>query len=227
MIEYFFEIDNGDTLHFEIDLNRKYDENKGSAEHHEWTKLNYHQCDHCPLTEKTFRYCPPAFDLQEIIQNCSSLISHEKATVRVKTQEREYKKKCDIQTGIQSVLGLVMATSACPLLSRLKPVANFHLPFGTTEDTLFRSVGAYLIQQYFIYSDGGEPDFKLENLQGFYNNLEKLNTFFSERIRAASRSDANLGAIVQLGALSFMVKASLQDQLKTFRKTFEGKYTEY
>jgi hypothetical protein len=223
MVEYIFEIEKGEPLTFRVDIRRQYSETTEEDQYPSWTKLGYHQCDICPLPSDGHRYCPTAVDLQDIVERFSSLLSHGPVTVRVKTLDREYVKTCDIQTGLQSLLGLIMATSACPILSKLGALANFHLPFATTEDTLFRSVGAYLIRQYFIFSDGGRPDFELRELKSLYNRLEELNFAFSERIRVASKADANLNAMVQLGALSFMVYVSLEDQLKDFRNAFESK----
>ncbi|OQX24864.1 MAG: hypothetical protein BWK80_18630 [Desulfobacteraceae bacterium IS3] len=221
IIEYIFQLKTGSTLNYLIDTNRQYGEETDRMSHRFWTKLDYNQCGNCLLSLKKYRCCPTAVDLEDIIEEFSSFLSHDQAQVSVKTPEREYSKVCDIQTGLQSLVGLVMATSACPTLSQLGALAKFHLPFATTEDTLFRSVGAYMIRQYFIFSDGGQPDFTLERLKALYNSLEDLNSAFTERIRIASRSDANLNALVQLGALSFMVHVSLEDQLRDFRNTFQ------
>ncbi|QTA91693.1 DUF6901 family protein [Desulfonema magnum] len=223
MIEYIFETQDGRNLNFQININRQYTDKINGSAHHVWTKLDYNQCKICPLSLKEYQCCPTAVDLQEIVEGFSPFLSHEIVWVKVRTSEREYSKKCDIQTGLQSLLGLVMATSACPVLSKLWSLAYFHLPFATTEDTLFRTVGAYLIRQYFIFSDGEKPDFELNELRSLYNKLEELNTSFTERIRIASKADANLNAVVQLGALSFMVHVSLEEQLRDFRRTFQGK----
>ncbi len=221
MIEYIFQLDSGKTLNFRVNINREYEIKADKAFHSFWTRLDYHQCSNCPLSPAEYKYCPTAVDLQEIIAIFSPFLSHVRVLVTVKTPERQYSKTCDLQTGLQSLLGLVMATSACPILSRLWPLANFHLPFATTQDTLFRTVGAYLIYQYFIFSEGGKADFELRELKSFYNSLEELNACFTDRIRIASKSDANLNAVVQLGALSFMVYVSLEEQLREFRKTFQ------
>jgi hypothetical protein len=221
MIEYIFQIKGRDSLHYHIDINREYSEGSDETNHPPWTKLDYCQCKNCPMPVEKYQYCPTAVDLKEIIDGFSTLISHDEVTVRVKTSEREYRKTCDVQTGLQAILGLIMATSACPILSKLRSLADFHLPFATTEDTIFRAVGAYLIQQYFIFFDGGHPDFELKELKNLYCRLEQLNASFTERIRAASKTDANLNAVVQLGALSFMVHLSLEEQLKDLRATFQ------
>ncbi|OQX06213.1 MAG: hypothetical protein BWK80_51100 [Desulfobacteraceae bacterium IS3] len=221
MIEYIFQLDSGKTLNFRVNINREYSAKADRENHSFWTRLDYHRCSNCPLSPEKYKYCPTAVDLQEIIDVFSPFLSHLQVLVTVKTPERQYSKTCDLQTGLQSLLGLVMATSACPILSKLWPLANFHLPFATTEDTLFRTVGAYLIYQYFILAEGGKADFELMGLRTFYNSLEELNACFTDRIRIASRSDANLNAVVQLGALSFMVYVSLEEQLREFRRTFQ------
>lgn len=222
MIEYIFQIPEIGDLNFQIDLRRKYTQAIDQQDHPFWTRLDYKQCQNCPLPPGSYQHCPTAVDLEDIVSKFSPLPSFDVVEVAVKTPHREYRKHCDIQTGLQALLGLVMATSACPILSRLRSLANFHLPFATTEDTLFRTVGAYLLQQYFIYADGGIPDFELRELEALYNSLGQLNFSFTQRIQAASDRDANLNAIVQLGALSFMVQLSLEEQLKEFRAGFQG-----
>ncbi len=222
-ILYIFQIEDKQTLHFQVDINRKYTAKDVPEEHHFWTELSYNQCKNCVLCLQEYRYCPVATDLQEIIEGFSSLFSYSTTSVIVITPEREYRKTCNIQTGLQSLVGLVMATSTCPILSKLKPLAKFHLPFATPEDTLFRTVGSYLIQQYFIHSEGGHPDMELKDLKAFYQDLEKLNTSFGNRIRSASEKDASLSALVKLGFFSLMVCASLEKQLDDLKTAFHGK----
>lgn len=217
MIDYIFRIESDLEMKFSVDTDRttgKDDPGKLSP----WTELGYYQCECCTLSPDENRHCPAAADLHHIIADFSPMASYETAEVSVVTEEREYRKTCDIQTGLQSLLGLIMATSACPVLSKLRLLADFHLPFSTSRETIFRIVSAYLLNQYFILSEGGETDFELRHVEQFCMNLEELNRSFSERIRVASESDANLCAMVQWGSVSFMMRASLREQLEKFRR---------
>jgi hypothetical protein len=131
-----------------------------------------------------------------------------------------YVKYCDVQTGLRALLGLVMATCACPVTSRLKALAYFHLPFANVEDTLFRVVAAYLVKQYFVHQAGGQPDLELTGLTQFYQDLQEVNLCFKGRLDAASEKDANLNAICSLNFLSVIVSSSLEDDLQRLKPRF-------
>ena len=76
-------------------------------------------------------------------------------------------------TGLQSLFGLMMATSGCPILSRLRPLADYHLPFADIDETVHRVVGTYLMRQYFEGQETGtEPDLELTALKDYYKELE-------------------------------------------------------
>jgi hypothetical protein len=107
-----------------------------------------------------------------------------------------------------------MATSACPLISQLRPLAYFHLPFATSEETIFRTVGTYLVKQYLLMNDGVKPDFELHGLNQIYSELITVNTNFADRIRHASEKDANLNALVRHDSFSLLVLFALKEGLK-------------
>jgi len=218
MIDYHFTLEDGEVLSFSIDLNRIYTPEIDAAPHPDWTRLTHCQCEHCPLTAKTHQHCPAAVDLEEILKLFSNRISYQNVSVRVVTPEREYLKNCDIQTGLNSLIGLVMATSACPIISQLGSLAKTHLPFSTAEETIYRVVSAYLLRQYFLAQEGNEPDFELKGLDALYQELSLLNQSFILRIREISNADANLNAIVRLYCVSIMLLSSLEDQLGVCHK---------
>jgi hypothetical protein len=214
MIEYHFEIEDGPKLQFQVVLDRTCTDAIDAADHPLWTELDYHQCHNCPLKKaEGHRRCPAAVDLEDIIASFSNVTSYSLAQVRVVTPEREFSRNCEVQVGLNSLLGVVMATSGCPILSQLRPLANFHLPFATADETVFRTVGAYLVKQYLIMKEGGTPDFELKQLGTFYEKLVTVNTCFVERIRAASSMDANLNAVIRHDSFSLIVLFSLQDGL--------------
>jgi len=101
-----------------------------------------------------------------------------------------------------------------PILGRLRSQALFHLPFASIEETLYRTVGDYLIKQFFIMRDGGQPDFALVGLEALYSELAILNISFFSRIQAASAKDANLNAVVMMSSMSEIVSISLDRRLE-------------
>jgi len=186
----------------------------------EWSRLDYHQCTHCPLDPDEVSHCPAALGLARVLPEFEDNISYEHVDVLVETPQRTYRKRTDAQTALGSLMGLCMATSPCPVLEPLRSMAEFHLPFATAHETIFRTVATYLLRQYFVHRDGGDPDLGLEGLAELYDDLETLNQCFAERIRAAADKDAHLNAVVILSTLSARVSMSLDHDLKMLRRLF-------
>lgn len=187
-----------------------------------WTQLKESQCPNCPLSTKNCRHCPAAVRVHEVLETFKGSTSVEQIELTVTTHRRIYKQVCDLQSALNSMLGLQMATSGCPILEHLRVMATFHIPFCTLEETLYRSVSAYLTQQFFIYKDGGEPDWDLHGLKEFYVELETLNEAFSERIKSIEESDALSNAIVMFFAASVVVADSIDEELREYKDYFTG-----
>ena len=150
-IDYVFSMDDGRCFHFEVHPDRPAKEPPDRLAGAEWTHLTFHQCPGCPLEATQHRHCPAAVDVQAIATVFSDIISYEHTRVEVTTPERTFLKQCDVQTGLRALMGLVMATSGCPVLAKLKGLAHYHLPFATVEETTFRTVSLYLLRQYFVH----------------------------------------------------------------------------
>ena len=165
--------------------------------------------------------CPAAVDAAPILDKFSHVPSTVRMKVTMRNAERVCSKETDAQMGLQALLALVMASSACPILGRLRSQAIFHLPFATIDETLYRTVGDYLIKQYFIMKDGGQPDFALTGLDALYRDLAILNVHFFSRIQAACTKDANLNAVVVLRSLSEIVSMSLDERLVSLREAMQ------
>jgi hypothetical protein len=184
-----------------------------------WARLGFYRCANCPLDQATHPYCPPAADIARFTESFRELPSHERVHVRVRREGREYEIHCDLQTGLGSLMGLVMASSECPHVGQLSALTRLHLPFANLEETVFRTVGLYLLKQYFVARDGGTPDFDLQDLARYYDELQVVNRYFKKRIEAASERDANINAVTMLFSLSALVAMSLHsglDQLREF-----------
>jgi len=220
MVEYLFTMDDGQEHKFEVDPHRSIDDQDNHHKHAKWTGLGFHQCKNCTLDANKHPRCPTAIDIEGIATKFTAILSYEESNVCVKTPQRNYSRRCDVQSGLSSLFGLVMATSGCPILSQLRCLAHYHLPFATQEETIFRTVGAYLLKQYFVVKKGGIPDLELFELSNFYEQLKTLNASFTERVRAASKLDANINAILHLFYLSELVSISLEDNLKNLSPLF-------
>jgi hypothetical protein len=218
MIQYRFQLQSGTTFCFDVDLERSYTAEDDQKPRAAWTRLDFHQCPVCPLAGSKWQHCPAAADVEPIIGRFKSTPSYERAHVEVETPERTFRKLSDVQTGLRSLFGLVMATSGCPVLSRFKGLAHFHLPFATVDETLFRTTSAYLIKQYFLARQGASPDLALAGLDQQYRDVYEINRYLSYRFLAASEMDANVNAVGTFASISQEVSFSVQDQLKALKE---------
>ncbi len=221
-VEYRFTLPTGETHTFCVDLcDIVREPSIDEPAPPEWTTLAFHKCPGCPLSSLEITHCPAAQDIHRVVDTFSSIMSHTEAEIQVVTPQRSYHKSCDVQTGLGALLGLLMAGSGCPVLSKLKAMAHFHLPFASLDETIFRTVGTYLIQQYLVAQDGGTPDFELKHLKDLYEELESLNNAMAQRLRNAAECDASVNAIVGFFGVSYLVRDSIDEQLQSFKVLYD------
>jgi len=210
---YQVQLHDGTVRHYEVDTNRSYNVAEHNArEYPEWTRLENQQCHNCPLDAEEHRYCPAALEFEEIASHFANAVSIERVDVWVNTESRGYFKNTDIQTMLKSLYGLIMASGACPILSRMKSLAHHHLPFATLEETVHRLIGNYLITQYLHQHDGtAEPDWELKGVEQLYSELKVVNLALMKRIRQASKEDASVNAMQTFVSISSIVEMGVED----------------
>lgn len=170
----------------------------------DWAKLANNKCSNCPLGDDV-EWCPAALAIAQFLPAFKTKFSYEKTIVEVETPTRTVVTKATFQTGIASLLGLTCATSGCPHTKFLRPLARFHLPFATEQETVFRSLSAYLLMQYKKNHDNGEqkaPTF--DDLNNAYATLSIVNSFLAERLRDAVERDAALNAVMILDGFALI-----------------------
>ncbi|MCZ6635541.1 MAG: hypothetical protein O7G87_19235, partial [bacterium] len=143
--EYRFEFENGHEEIFQVKLDPETLEPVDALPDDlpEWTRLEFCQCEHCPLTPDTHPHCPAAARLVPLVSRFQDVLSYHEINTEVRTPERTVNKKAPAQSGVGSLMGLVMATSGCPHTAIFKPMARFHLPFSTAEETIYRVASMY------------------------------------------------------------------------------------
>lgn len=186
----------------------------------DWTRLGVHQCSVCPLAKDAHTHCPAAVAFVEILDEFGPLLSFTEVDVTVITRERTVTAKTSVQRALSSLVGLSMATSGCPILARFKPMARFHLPLATREETMFRSVGAYLIGQFFLKQRGLAPDIDLRGLRETYDLIHEVNVGLAGRLRDIPAGDAHLNAIVILDLLAHALPYSIDEGLAELEHMF-------
>jgi uncharacterized protein DUF6901 len=187
----------------------------------EWAALDFYQCPHCPLSVTTHPHCPLAANLVNIINHLDTLHSHQQIRVKVVMKNRTITQDTTIQKGLSSLMGLVIATSGCPHTTFFKSMARFHLPLADEEETISRVTSMYLLAQYFLKNEGKPADFELKGLMDLYNNMHIINKSIAMRLRAASKTDSTVNAIVLLDVFTFVLPLSIETYLQEIRHLFD------
>ncbi|MBT8765167.1 DUF6901 family protein [Metapseudomonas boanensis] len=215
-IEYQISLDELHEFNYRIELERGYD--LAQAERApKWTRLEHHQCSNCPLSQTVHSHCPAAVDLHRVIEDFQGLPAFKKAQVRVLTPEREYVKVVGLEEGLRALLGVIMATSACPVLGRLRPMAHQHLPFASNQEFILRAVSLYLARQYFNFREGRHADWELKGLVRLFQQLQLVNQAFWQRIHDTCEGDSNLKAFLTFFSMASSMTYSLETQLQKIR----------
>ena len=224
-VRYEFIFDDGRQKDFEVDPERSGRDRELERTPAEWTRLAHCKCANCPLSNAEHDYCPAALDMEPVINGFREERAFQKVTIRVRTEGRIYEKYTGLEEGLRSLLGLVMATSQCPHLAELRPMAVHHMPFSSSEEFIMRSVSLYLLQQYFDRRDGKEPDWDLEGLVDRNQRLQLVNQALWQRIHAICSEDSNLKALLSFFSMASSVTFSLESQLQKVRDKFESDKT--
>ena len=222
VIQYRFRMPDNSREDFKLELNASNLELVGNLPEQlpEWTKLDLHQCSNCPLDILTNPHCPLAANIANIVRRFDGLTSYDKIKLDVITEERHITQQTTVQKGISSMMGLVIATCGCPHTAFFKPMARFHLPFASTEETIWRATSTYLLAQYFKRQEGGEPDLLFSGLSRIYNDIQIVNMSFAKRLRAACNNDSMVNAIILLDMFAQSMPSAIDESLEEIRHLF-------
>ncbi len=222
VIRYGFRLPDNSREDFKFELNAKNLELNGSVPKclPPWTKLNFHQCSNCPLDAAAHPYCPLATNIYKIVQRLDGLNSYDEITVEVVTERRWIAQRTTAQMGISSMMGLVIAACGCPHTAFFKPMAWFHLPLASEEETLFRATSFYMLAQYYSKKEGRAADFEFEGLAKIYQNMQTVNGAIAQRLRDATANDSSVNAIVILDSFAQIVPFAIEESLEELRYLF-------
>lgn len=214
-IVYRFEFSTTLAVEHRIDLFAK----TPIADPSEWTKLDFHQCNHCPLSCDRVLHCPLATALEAPVRVLGDHLSHTEVDVQVLFRGREIRQRTTLQRAAGSMLGAIGATSGCPHTNFLRAMAWFHQPFSNTEETLFRSLGTYLLAQHLRAAHGLDGDWSLDGLREAYGKLRQVNRGIAERLRHAAHEDSSVNGLILLDLLASSALNALQE--------YEGELDKY
>lgn len=187
-----------------------------------WTKLGFHQCPNCPLNADSQSYCPLALSIIDIVEHFDHVLSYDRIHLEVITKDRRISQQTSAQQGLSSLMGLLIATSGCPLTEYFKPMARFHLPLASRDETMYRAASMYLLAQYFLHREGKEADFQLNGLKEIYDNIQEVNYSVAQRLRSASEADSPVNAIVILDTYAKAIPFVIEDSLECIKHLFNS-----
>lgn len=185
-----------------------------------WARLEFHGCPDCPLAGSGAADCPMARALADLLEDADKAVSYDTVRVEVHSAWRMISADTTAQRAFGSLMGLVMATSGCPDMAWLRPMARFHLPFANEEETLYRAASMYLVAQYFRSLRGAAPDLTLEGLRQHYRRVHDINLAMAERLRAACEKDAPVNAVVLLDMFTKVLPWSIDESLAEIEYLF-------
>jgi hypothetical protein len=188
----------------------------------QWTELEFRQCSHCPLNSEEHKHCPVALQMANIVDRFESTHSIDEVVMEVQMDEKTIRQKTALQRVIASMLDLVFPISGCPKTEHMKPLARFHTPLASEEETVFRVTSMYLLGQYFQSTTSKGGDIEFDGLTRIYEELHILNKSVASRIQHATRSDSTKNAVTLLDMYSTLVPVLLEDQLAEMRGFFKA-----
>ena len=209
---YLFRLESGVGHRFDVEFDRP----PAGGDLPEWTRLDADKCPHCPLPNAPDAHCPAAADLVPLVEKFSALSSIDRIDVHVVTPQYEARKRTDTQTALRALMGLILATGACPILGRMRPLAHMHMPFATTTEMVYRIVSMHLFGCFLR----GEPA-GLEGLDGFFSDIDRLNHAFFGRLKRAVQRDAGINALVALHSHSTLASLSIKPEMENIRVWFQ------
>jgi hypothetical protein len=188
-----------------------------------WTALGFHQCANCPLSTADTERCPMAVRLVPLVALFEKVRSYDDVTAQVESDERTVTRRTSVQKVLRSLMGLLSASSDCPHIEFLKPMAHYHLPFSSREETVYRVVSTYLLAQYFRRQQGKPADAGLEGLKAHYRELQQVNQGMAVRLGAIrhEQGDSSVNALVLLDLFAHSLPDSIDADLEELMPAFQ------
>jgi Domain of unknown function (DUF6901) len=162
----------------------------------------------------------------DLVETFKDVLSYHHCTVVCETEDRTYSKKTSIMEGLSTIFGVIMATSDCPIMDFFKPMARFHLPFSSVEETTVRTASMYLLGQYFKCKGRNDIKIDFKTLENRYGQVKLVNEGIIKRISSVSTQDADKNAIVTLHSISLFLSMEIDYSLSTLEYIFNAPFLE-
>ena len=222
-VRYRYEFDDGAPVEFAVDSELRAGEQEPcSAAPGEWTKLNEYRCDCCSLPPSESQPCPAIASVADVVEYFNEHRDYTEAKCTVSLPDKTIVARKSINEALSALMGLRMASSACPILSQLKPLARFHEPFASPYHTVFRAASMYLLGQYFRQGRGEAANWSLDGLRELYADIGEVNLRMSQRLKAARREGSSPVSMSVLSVFSITMSHLFDEHLDILRGLYES-----
>jgi len=181
----------------------------------DWARLEHHRCPHCPVSPEAYSgFCPVALNIAPVADRFETLTSCDTLRLEVETAERVISQTTSVQKALGSLLGLLIAASPCPHTDFFKPMARFHLPLASEEETVYRAAANFMLACYF-HGKARPTEENLAELDRIYRNIQVINVSMAARIRSVTTTDSTVNAVVFLDmyakSMPYVIKTALAE----------------
>jgi hypothetical protein len=188
----------------------------------DWTRLDNHRCDHCPLDAAISPECPLARALVGIVEATANLVSHTEVQATAIVPERRIVVDTTVGDALRSLMGLIIPTSGCPHTAYLRPMARFHLPFSSSDETLYRVCSMHRLAQRMRAVAGLDEDGAFDDLTRVYADINVVNTQVAERLLEAAGKDSSRSAVALLDVFAQLIPFQFDQALEDLRGLFDA-----
>jgi hypothetical protein len=193
-----------------------------SGELPDWTRLDWQQCPHCPWSVQDHPHCPVALRLIPVVSRLGGVRSYDELALEVTFEQRTLAAVTSAQEGISSLVGLLIATSGCPHTEFLKPMARFHLPLSSAEETLYRVVSMYAMSCLLRMRKGQSFAADFDDLIHRYQAMRIVNRFVADRLKLVDEEGSTVNGIILLDYTAQLVPVSLNEEIEELENLFHG-----
>jgi len=223
-IRYHIGLADGRTERFDIRLHPQtlLPVEQPAGELPEWTRLDFQQCPNCPWRAADHPHCPLAVRLLPVVTRLGGIRSYQELAVEVTIEQRTVTATTSAQEAISSLVGLLIATCGCPHTEFLKPMARFHLPLSSADETLYRVVSMYAVSCLLRLRRGQKiyPDF--DDLLHRYHAMRIVNRSVAERLKFVDEDGSTVNGVVLLDYTAQLLPVSLDEQIEALEHLFHG-----
>ncbi|MEI6235439.1 MAG: hypothetical protein WCT04_20475 [Planctomycetota bacterium] len=188
----------------------------------EWTALGFNKCAGCPLSVADHPRCPVAVNLVEIVDLFKEFFSYEEVHVTVETDDRTYAKQTSLEDALVSLLDLYLSGSGCPVMDKMRPTLDCHVPFPSPNDISNRMLRIYLVTHYLLSKSDKPMELESERIAEFIRTMQDVNAAFLQRLKAVAKKDALRNSmVVSNNLLALAARSATSAKMKSFEQLYQ------